>query len=228
MAIAAAAVAGGIAAGGSLLSGSQSARAAERNYKHRYQWQVKDLEKAGLNPMLAVSQGAPNVPQPVFPNAGEAATKAGVGAFSAKQQAKLTEAQITNLAFDANLKNEQAASAQATARGIQLDNEIKAPVAVNAAQSAELKLEGEHAAAAKALHDAQTTGLDVVLKSREVEMGRLTIEQQQALQRVEIAYRTYMAEQARLGISEKRADEAFWDKAEDKGRWLMFLKQMIK
>ena len=32
-------------------------------YAKRYQTQVKDLEAAGLNPMLAVSQGAPPAPQ---------------------------------------------------------------------------------------------------------------------------------------------------------------------
>lgn len=32
------------------------------NYKHRYQWQVGDMRKAGLNPILAATQGAPSLP----------------------------------------------------------------------------------------------------------------------------------------------------------------------
>jgi len=94
-----------IGAAGSLFSSSQSARAAESNYKHRYQWQVKDLKKAGLNPMLAVSQGAPNVPQPQFENVGEGALK---GA-SAAAAARVASAQAKNLEADTNLKGTAAA-----------------------------------------------------------------------------------------------------------------------
>jgi len=73
-------VAGSVAGGlvgaiGSFFSGKQSADAAQENFKHRYQWQVKDLQKAGLNPMLAVSQGPGNVPQPNFPDIGEGASR---------------------------------------------------------------------------------------------------------------------------------------------------------
>ncbi len=27
------------------------------NYQHRYQWAIEDMQKAGLNPMLAATQG---------------------------------------------------------------------------------------------------------------------------------------------------------------------------
>lgn len=40
-------------------SAKQQQKASERAYKHRYQWEMEDLRKAGLNPMLAISQGAP-------------------------------------------------------------------------------------------------------------------------------------------------------------------------
>lgn len=112
MAIAAAAIGAGIGAAGSIFAGSQSASAAERNYKHRYQWQVKDLQKAGLNPMLAVSQGAPNVPQPHFPDVGEAAVK---GASSAVQ-AKVASAQMENIKADTALKGSAQALNIASAR----------------------------------------------------------------------------------------------------------------
>lgn len=89
-----------IGAAGSLFSGKQSADFAEESYKHRYQWMVKDLQKAGLNPMLAVQQGAGNVPQAQFPNAGEGAVK---GA-SAAMQARLLQAQAENTKADTELK----------------------------------------------------------------------------------------------------------------------------
>lgn len=39
----------------------QANRNNQINYKHRYQWQVTDMMKAGLNPILAATQGAGSV-----------------------------------------------------------------------------------------------------------------------------------------------------------------------
>lgn len=97
----AAAVGAGIGAAGSIFSGQQASKFAERAYKHRYQWQVKDMQKAGLNPMLAFQNSAPNVPQPNFPDAGKGAmegmshaSSARVAALQMKSQVALQDAQI--------------------------------------------------------------------------------------------------------------------------------------
>ena len=41
---------------------SKARRHMEHMYKHRYQWQMEDMEAAGLNPILMSSGGAPGVP----------------------------------------------------------------------------------------------------------------------------------------------------------------------
>ena len=62
---AAGAVAGGVA---SIIGGALSNSAARHaatvanqrniyNYQHRYQWAMQDMQKAGLNPILAATQG---------------------------------------------------------------------------------------------------------------------------------------------------------------------------
>ncbi len=53
------AVAGGLIGGAFGLAGQAlSFKYAKRMYKHRYQWAAQDLEKAGLNRILALTQGA--------------------------------------------------------------------------------------------------------------------------------------------------------------------------
>ncbi|AXH76601.1 MAG: DNA pilot protein [Microviridae sp.] len=218
----------GIGAAGSLFSGKQSSDFAEKAYKHRYQWQVQDLKKAGLNPMISLGSPAPNVPQPNFPNLGEAAMKGASYGSSAAMQAKIGEAQLTNLAFDSDLKNNQAQVAANTARSIDMDNELKTYQLPYGADSARLNMEKLNADAINAGHIAQNSGLENILKSQDVEFSRLDREQKQALAQIEIKYRGYMAEQARLGINEKAADSKFWDQAGVSGVWVQRLKQLLK
>lgn len=227
-AIAAAAVGAAIGAGGSLAANSQSAKAAESNYKHRYQWQVKDLQKAGLNPMLAYMNAAPNVPQPQFQNVGEAAVKGGTMTSSAVMAQKLGQAQLMNLAFDSDLKNNQAQVAANTARGLDIDNELKSYALPYGADRARLDMEKLNADVKNLEHVAQNSGLENLLKQQDVEFSRLDREQKQALASIEILYKKYMAEQARLGLNSAAADAKFWEQTGVGGVWAQRLKQLLK
>lgn len=62
------------AATGGVLGGASSARGARKKYKrdmhmykHRHQWEVQDLKKAGLNPILSAMNGAPTAPAQAAP-----------------------------------------------------------------------------------------------------------------------------------------------------------------
>lgn len=62
--IAGGAIGGIVGAAGSAITAAMSARQARKqrawarkNYKHRFQWSVKDMRKAGINPILAAQSG---------------------------------------------------------------------------------------------------------------------------------------------------------------------------
>jgi hypothetical protein len=102
------------AVGGSLLSGYLNNQAAAsrqddaqgfsaQQFASRYQTTVKDMQAAGLNPMLAYTQGGGNAPT------SSAASSAGYGDLGQTMtQAKMASAQVANLAADTENKKAQA------------------------------------------------------------------------------------------------------------------------
>lgn len=123
-------------------------------YKHRYQWTVADIKKAGLNPALAYGQGPGGQAQTVAPaQTGTSFMRGATGAFDAAQrlassrltnaQTTLLEAQTADLIDQVKLRNAEifshtqqlGASAQLTnmqqdqlnlvMEGLKYDNEFK-------------------------------------------------------------------------------------------------------
>lgn len=142
-------VAGGIASiVGGALSNSADRHAATvanqrnvYNYQHRYQWAMDDMQKAGLNPMLAATQGiggsvngasalasSYNVGEGV--TAGMSASAAGSSAKAANRQAsiaeKMSDEQIKNLAAQTILASSSAKKYDAETYGISVANKLAA------------------------------------------------------------------------------------------------------
>ena len=144
---AAGAIAGGVS---SIISGALSNSAARHaatvanqrniyNYQHRYQWAMEDMQKAGLNPMLAATQGiggSVNGASALSANydlgqgvtAGMSATAAGNSAKAANRQAataeKLSDEQIKNLAAQTILAGASAKKYDAETYGISVANKL--------------------------------------------------------------------------------------------------------
>jgi len=114
-------IAGGIlGAAGSVYQGIQARNSAksQENFQKRmsntsYQRQMRDLERAGLNPILAAKIGGASTPQGAgyqFPNVGQAATQGAHQAASAKQvaaQTTLTTNEAVKSAQEATLYAEE-------------------------------------------------------------------------------------------------------------------------
>lgn len=89
------------------------------DYSHRHQWEVEDLKKAGLNPVLSANSGG-SVSVPSAATVGMANTAQ--NALSIKQM-RLLDAQTKATLADARVKNNTAdISAPAATAGRTLDN----------------------------------------------------------------------------------------------------------
>lgn len=81
-----------------------------QQFSSRYQTTVKDMQAAGLNPMLAYSQGGGNAP-----TSSAASASGGADLGMVHLQSKMTNAQVDNIEAQTRLANAQAAAAEATA-----------------------------------------------------------------------------------------------------------------
>jgi hypothetical protein len=80
-------------------------------FARRYQITTEDMKKAGLNPMLAYSQGGGNAPTSSAASANS--PEYGTSAINAKLQTQLNAAQVANIQEDTRVKAEQAALVRA-------------------------------------------------------------------------------------------------------------------
>jgi hypothetical protein len=86
-----------------------------QQYANRYQTTVKDIEAAGLNPMLAYSQGAGSAPTGQQAQGIENSVATATEAYNRATQRSLVQAQVANVGADTELKQNQAQLALAQA-----------------------------------------------------------------------------------------------------------------
>jgi len=103
----------GMSAGVSAVNTNQAWKRQKKVMKRQIQWRVKDLRKAGLNPVLAAGAGlggggAPSVATPMTPDFGQALSsgaRAGLEAARNKSVVKNTLAQAGAATAQANAQN---------------------------------------------------------------------------------------------------------------------------
>lgn len=203
-----------ISAGGAYSSNQASARAAERGYNTRYQRQVKDLQKAGLNPMLAVQQQPPVPNQPRFENVGEAAVEGAQAGSTIGQQIKTQDEYRRLMRAQGNAAIAQGDKANEEAIALRAQN-------VYSAQNAE---------AQSKLMEINVLNSEEQLKKiqQEVKTAKQLYDHQELLQPMQREYQAYLTMAQKLGLSEKEADAKYWQQLEEGGKYIPSILQTLK
>jgi len=215
-------VAGALVGGiGSLFGAKSAADTSERMYKHRYQWQVKDMKKAGLNPMLAFSQGAPVPNNPGVPDIGGSMSRgAAVGASVAAQKA-LLESQKKNLDADTDLKGTQSAANIANTRATLVNTGIVEPQLGYSAVNAERASE-------KLSMEVQKLGKEAEKLDLDIESGNQAMLYQREMQPLLVKAQQLINEAHRLGLSEKESDAMFFENMKGSPKFIQMILEFIK
>lgn len=213
-------ISGAISGGGAMQASAMSAKAQKQMYQHRYQWTMKDLRKAGLNPMLAIQQGAPVPNSPNIQNVGEAAVRGAAAGQQMSTAKQMATAQVENVKTDTALKLAQTNSASAVAASQLMDNEIKAAQMPYAAEQAHVKNEQLNV-------DLRIAASKLSQQEDLAKMTANELANQPIVQQLENEYKRWMNEQAKLKIPEAKADAEFWNKMQSYGKDVPWLLQVI-
>lgn len=217
------AIMGGLVSGGLGLLGSAFSNESNRDiasqanqfsaqqYATRYQTTVKDMQAAGLSPMLAYSQGAGNAPSGQVGHAQQNVMSSALEGYQKSTERSMMQAQMDLVKNQSTKANQEMLESAARTKGIDLDNTFKQLYGQEKARQELYNLGGtaDEIASRINLNTAQaaqaTKNIDVMIQN--IETGRASEGQLRAQIEQLKAYTLNL----NLDSSEKQAMAKMWD-----------------
>lgn len=213
-----------ISAGGSLLGSimsndanrdiaNQANQFSAQQYATRYQTTVKDMQAAGLSPMLAYSQGAGSAPSGQVGHAQQNVVSSAVDAYQKSAERQAIAADIALKAETAKNQNAQAQEAKSRTWNNQLDYAIKELEVKKATAAAPYFASNADIGNLKAKREVEliTEQIDKVVQ--DIATGKTTAAQNAAM----VEQLKASTQNLQLDAAEKRAMNALWQHIGESG-----------
>jgi excinuclease UvrABC ATPase subunit len=179
-------------------------------FANRYQTTVKDMQAAGLNPMLAYSQGGGSPPTAQVGHPQQSVIGSALEGYHKSKEREMIDAQIDLLKNQSTKANQEMLESLARTNGIDLDNTVKQLYSVDKARQETLNLgsTADEIQSRIGLNNAQKAqfekNIDVLIQN--INTGKATEQQSKEMVNQIRAY----TDNLKLDRSEKEAMAKMW------------------